>query len=49
MIDFNAHSDGEVIVPEQAVDLPRNRSFIVPERREPGGGIHAGIGTSVAR
>jgi hypothetical protein len=29
MIDFNAHFDGNVIVPEQAVDLPRNRSFVV--------------------
>ena len=29
MIDFNAHFDGKVIVPEQAVDLPRDRSFIV--------------------
>jgi hypothetical protein len=29
MIDFNAHFDGKVIVPEQNVDLPRNRSFVV--------------------
>jgi hypothetical protein len=29
MIDFNAHFDGHVIVPEQAVDLPQNRSFTV--------------------
>lgn len=29
MIDFNAHFDGKVIVPEQAVDLPRDRSFEV--------------------
>jgi hypothetical protein len=29
MIDFNAHFDGRVIVPEQAVDLPRDRSFVV--------------------
>ena len=29
MIDFNAHFDGKVIVPEQAVDLPRDRSFVV--------------------
>jgi hypothetical protein len=29
MIDFNAHFDGKVIVPEQTVDLPRNRSFVV--------------------
>jgi hypothetical protein len=29
MIDFNAHFDGKVIVPEQAVDLPRDRSFMV--------------------
>ncbi len=31
MIDFNAHFDGKVIVPEQAVDLPRDRSFVVHE------------------
>jgi hypothetical protein len=29
MIDFNAHFDGKVIVPEHAVDLPRDRSFVV--------------------
>jgi hypothetical protein len=29
MIDFNAHFDGKVIVPEQAVDLPRDQSFVV--------------------
>jgi hypothetical protein len=29
MIAFNAHFDGEVIVPEDAVDLPRDRSFVV--------------------
>jgi hypothetical protein len=29
MPDFNAHFDGNVIVPEQAVDLPRGRSFVV--------------------
>ena len=29
MIAFNAHFDGKVIVPEQAVDLPRDRSFVV--------------------
>lgn len=29
MIDFNAHFDGKVIVPKQAVDLPRDRSFVV--------------------
>jgi hypothetical protein len=29
MIDFNARFDGKVIVPEQAVDLPRDRSFVV--------------------
>ncbi|MGD1073712.1 MAG: hypothetical protein ABSB15_26680 [Bryobacteraceae bacterium] len=29
MIDFNAHFDGKVIVPEQTVDLPRDRSFLV--------------------
>ena len=29
MIDFSAHFDGKVIVPEQAVDLPRDRSFVV--------------------
>jgi hypothetical protein len=29
MIAFNARFDGEVIVPEHAVDLPRDRSFLV--------------------
>lgn len=29
MIDFTAHFDGKVIVPERAVDLPRDRSFVV--------------------
>jgi hypothetical protein len=29
MIDFNAHFDGKVIVPEQAVDLPLDCSFTV--------------------
>jgi hypothetical protein len=29
MIAFNARFDGEVIVPERAVDLPRDRSFVV--------------------
>jgi hypothetical protein len=29
MLDFNAHFDGKVIVPEQAVELPRGRSFVV--------------------
>jgi hypothetical protein len=29
MIDFSAHFDGKVIVPEQDVDLPRDRSFVV--------------------
>jgi hypothetical protein len=29
MIAFNAHFDGKVIVPEHAVDLPRDRSFVV--------------------
>ena len=29
MIDFSAHFDGKVIVQEQAVDLPRDRSFVV--------------------
>ena len=28
-IDFNAHFGGKVIVPEQAVDLPRDRFFVV--------------------
>jgi hypothetical protein len=30
MIAFNAHFDGEVIVPEHEVDLPRDQSFVVP-------------------
>jgi hypothetical protein len=29
MIDFNAHFDGKAIVPQEAVDLPRDRSFAV--------------------
>jgi hypothetical protein len=29
MIAFNAHFDGNVIVPEHAVDLPRDRLFVV--------------------
>jgi hypothetical protein len=29
MFDFNAHFDGKVIVPEQPVDLPMDRSFVV--------------------
>ena len=29
MIDFNAHFDGKVIVPEEAVDLPRDHSVVV--------------------
>jgi hypothetical protein len=29
VIDFSAHFDGNVIVPEQTVDLPQNRSFTV--------------------
>jgi hypothetical protein len=29
MIDFSARFDGRVIVPEQPVDLPRDRSFVV--------------------
>ena len=29
MINFNARFDGKVIVPEQAVNLPRDRSLIV--------------------
>jgi hypothetical protein len=29
MIDFNAHFNGKAIVPEQDVDLPRDRSFVV--------------------
>jgi len=29
MIAFNAHFDGKVIVPEHAVDLPRDRRFVV--------------------
>jgi hypothetical protein len=28
MIAFNAHFDGKVIVPEHAVDLPRDRPFV---------------------
>jgi hypothetical protein len=29
MIAFNAHFDGKVIVPDHAVDLPRDQSFVV--------------------
>jgi hypothetical protein len=29
MIDFNAHFDGRAIVPEEPVDLPLDRSFVV--------------------
>lgn len=29
MIAFSAHFDGKVIVPEHAVDLPRDRPFVV--------------------
>jgi hypothetical protein len=29
MIAFSAHFDGKVIVPEQPVDLPRDRPFVV--------------------
>lgn len=29
MIAFSAHFDGKVIVPEDPVDLPRDRSFVV--------------------
>jgi hypothetical protein len=29
MIAFHAHFDGKVIVPEDAVDLPRDRPFLV--------------------
>jgi len=29
MIAFNAHFDGKVIVPEHAVDLPMDRTFVV--------------------
>ena len=29
MIACNAHFDGKVIVPEHAVDLPRDRPFVV--------------------
>jgi hypothetical protein len=29
MINFNAHFDGKVIVPEEAVNLPLDRSFKV--------------------
>jgi hypothetical protein len=29
MLDFNADFDGKVIVPEQAIDLARGRSFVV--------------------
>jgi hypothetical protein len=29
MIAFNAYFDGKVIVPEHAVDLPRDRPFVV--------------------
>jgi len=30
MIASSAHFDGEVIVPERAVDLPRDQSFVAP-------------------
>ena len=40
MIAFNAYFDGKVIVPEHAVDLPRDRSFVVrvetPAGADPG-------------
>ena len=29
MIAFSAHFDGKVIVPDDAVDLPRDRPFVV--------------------
>jgi hypothetical protein len=29
MIEFHAHFDGKSIVPEEAIDLPRDRSFVV--------------------
>jgi hypothetical protein len=29
MINFNARFDGKVIVPEQTVNLPQDRSFVV--------------------
>jgi len=36
MIAFNAHYDGKFIVPEQAVDLPRNQLFVVHIETAPG-------------
>jgi hypothetical protein len=46
MIAFNAHFDGKVIVPEDAVDLPLGRSFVV--HVETGGSVDpAGENTSL--
>jgi hypothetical protein len=48
MIAFSAHFDGKVIVPEHAVDLPRDRTFVVhvetpvnPELAEQKPPVHA--------
>ena len=41
MIAFSAHFDGKVIVPEHAVDLPRDRPFVV-HVETPGGADSAG-------
>jgi hypothetical protein len=46
MIAFNAHFDGRVIVPEHAVDLPLNRSFVVHVDETPGSADPAGERTS---
>jgi hypothetical protein len=46
MIAFNAHFDGKVIVPEHAVDLPRDRSFVVHVQTS-GGADPAGENTSL--
>ena len=46
MIAFNAHFDGKVIVPEHAVDLPRDRSFVV-RVETPGSADPAGENTSL--
>jgi hypothetical protein len=44
MIDFSAHFDGRVIVPEQDVDLPLDRSFVV--HVETSGGTEPAAGSS---
>jgi hypothetical protein len=46
LIAFNAHFDGKVIVPEQPVDLPLDRPFVVHVETPAGADSERGSGPS---